>query len=57
MVKRWEYDQKMAVVATGQDSTMAKVIRESRLNVRRECEANHAKKALDCYSQESPKGE
>jgi hypothetical protein len=30
MVKRWEDDQKVAVVVTGQDSKMAKVIRESR---------------------------
>jgi cell shape-determining protein MreC len=36
MVKRWEDDQKVAVVVTDQDSKMAKVIRESRWNGKHE---------------------
>jgi hypothetical protein len=32
MVKRWEDDQRVAVVVTDQDSKIAKVIRESRWN-------------------------
>jgi hypothetical protein len=52
-----ENDQKVSVVVTNLESRMTKVIRESRWNVRRECDANHTKKALDHYCQELPKGE
>jgi hypothetical protein len=54
MVKRREDGQKVAVVVTDLDSKMAKVIRESRWNVKREYDADHAKMALDCYCQELP---
>jgi hypothetical protein len=46
MVKRWADDQTIVVVMTHQDSTMAKVIRESRWNVRGEYGANYVKKAI-----------
>jgi PHD/YefM family antitoxin component YafN of YafNO toxin-antitoxin module len=49
MVKRWEGDQKVGVVVTGQGSKMAIVIRESRWNAKHEYDANHPKKALDGY--------
>jgi PHD/YefM family antitoxin component YafN of YafNO toxin-antitoxin module len=61
MVKKWEDNQKVAVVVTDQGSKMANVICESRWNVRHECEANHAKKAFkklihsaDQHTQTSP---
>jgi hypothetical protein len=57
MVKRWEDDQKVAVAVTGRDSKVAKVIRESRWNVKHEYAANHAKKALDRYYEENTKEE
>jgi hypothetical protein len=57
IVKRREHDQKEGVAVTDQDSKMGMVIRESRWNVRHECDANHAKKALDRYYQELPKEE
>jgi hypothetical protein len=44
-------------VVTDQDSKMAKMIRESRWNVKHEYDANHAEKALDRHSQELPKEE
>jgi hypothetical protein len=56
-VKRWEGDQKVAVVVRDKASKMAKVIRESRWNVKYEYDANHAKVALDRYCQELPKEE
>jgi hypothetical protein len=57
MVKRWEDDQKGAVVVTDQDSKMAKVIRESRWNVKHEYDPTHGKKALDRHCQGLPKEE
>jgi hypothetical protein len=57
IVKRWEDDQKVTLLVTGQDSKMPKVIRKSRWNVRHEYDANHAKKALGCYCQELLKKE
>jgi hypothetical protein len=48
---------KVTVVVTDQDSKTAKVIRESRWNVKHEYDANHAKKALDRYCQGLPKEE
>jgi hypothetical protein len=57
MVKRLEDDQKVAVAVTDQDSTMAKVIRQSRWKIKHESDANHAKKALDCHRQDLPKEE
>jgi hypothetical protein len=50
MVKRWEDNQKVAAVATDQDSKMENVIRESRWNVKHEYDANHAKKTLETGS-------
>jgi hypothetical protein len=43
VVKRWEDDHNVAVVLMDQDSRMAKVICESRWNVRHEHDANHTK--------------
>jgi hypothetical protein len=57
MVKRWEDGQKVSVVAMDQDSEIAKVIRESRGNVRHEYDANHTLKALNRYCQELQKEE
>jgi hypothetical protein len=57
MVKTWENNQKVAAVVMDQDSRMAKVIRESRWNVRHEYGPNHVKKALDRHCQELPKQE
>jgi hypothetical protein len=57
IVKRWEDDQKVAVIVMEQDSEMAKVIRESRWNVKHECDVNHAQKALDRYCQGLPSQE
>jgi hypothetical protein len=57
MVKRWEDDEKVAVVLTEQDSKMAKVIRESRWNAKHECDSNHTKKALDHHCRGLPKEE
>jgi hypothetical protein len=57
MVKRWEDDPKEAVAVSDDDSETTKLIRESRWNVRHECDGNHAKKALDRHCQEIPKEE
>jgi hypothetical protein len=56
MVKRWEDDQKVAVIVRDQDSRMAKVIRESRWNVKYEYDANHAKSVLPLLSRTSKGG-
>jgi hypothetical protein len=42
---------------THHDAKVAKVIRESRWNVRHEYDANHTKRVLDRYCQEVPKEE
>lgn len=49
MIGRWEGDQKVETVITDQDSKLAKVIRESRWDVRHDVDSNHAKKSLARY--------
>jgi hypothetical protein len=48
---------KVGVVVTDQDSKMAKLIRESRWNVKHNYDANHAKRALNPCCQVLPKEE
>jgi hypothetical protein len=55
--KRWEDNQKMAVIVPDQDSEMAKLIRKSRWNAKQEYDANHIKRALGRYCQDLPKEE
>jgi hypothetical protein len=57
MVNPWEDDAKITFVMTDEDSKMAKVIRESRWNVRHKYDAHDTKKALDGYCQELTKEE
>jgi hypothetical protein len=47
----------LSVVVADQESKIAKVIHECRWNVRHEYDADHARNALDCYCQKSPKEE
>jgi hypothetical protein len=49
MVKRWEDDQKVAIVVIDQDSKVVKVVLEFCWNVRQEYDANHVSMALDRY--------